>query len=188
MQGLQVNVKQFEEQITARLSLPKDKWSWHVERILSDHILIRLYLTAIEPGRILPVVLSKDGAVSIWEGRDHSEFARLIEEERLTIADNLQDILDIFCFFHPYKKILQSVADLEKESLSQEKLPLLSRYAKSIGPPTAWFGKSEQRASFWTIDYGFGNLEEWLFVQRGTRLHIQSWTREKYLILTLLGH
>lgn len=181
-----MNVKQIEDQIAAQFSFPEGKWSWDVKKVLSEHVLIYLHITTVEPGYILPAVWSRDGTLATWDLDSWGKFTQLIEEEKLSIADNLQDILDIFCFFQPYKRILHNVADLE--FVHQEKRSLLSKYAGNITPPVCLFRKDGQQARFWTIDYGFGNLEEWLFVQKDTKLYIQSWIREASLILTLLGH
>ncbi len=174
-QLLRVDIEQIEEQIVAQFLPPESRWSWHIERILSNHVLIHLHIMVVEPGSIFPVVWSKNGTISEWGLDSWDEFIQLIEDEELTIMNDLQDILDVFRFFQLHKRILLSIIDLEKELIPEGKRPLLNKYAERIEPPAHLCNENEQQVCFWTIDYGFGNLEEWLFVQKETKLQIQSW-------------
>jgi hypothetical protein len=191
-----IDLNQIEEQVANQLPFPRDRWSTHLERILPGHVLIHLSIMVSEPGWVLPVIWSKGDLTFVRDLNDWSEFSQLIEDEGLSVEDNLQDILDVFCFFQPYKRVLHSIADLEKDLLIQENYLLLPKYAETmlskymgtIAPPSVLLDGGEQQASFWTIDHGSGDLEEWLLVQKGPRVHIQFWIREKHIIGTLLGH
>jgi hypothetical protein len=191
-----IDLNQIKEQIANQLPFPRDRWSAHLERILPGHVLIHLSIMVSEPGWVLPVIWSKGDLRFVRDLNDWSEFSQLIEDEGLSVEDNLQDILDVFCFFQPYKRVLYGIADLEKDLFIQGKYLLrpeyaeimLSKYAKTVASPSVRLDEGEQQASFWTIDHGSGDLEEWLIVQKGPRARIQFWIREKQLIGTLLGH
>ncbi len=179
------NREQFQEQLETRLSLKRDLWSkWDTVRILPSHILIHLKCLAILPAMAVSVVWSmRDGTVSVWpDGLGClGQFAQLVQDEGLTIADNLYDILQIFWFSQLERRLIQSVDEIKEEIYDSEKRALLSKYEGMIRPPICSLNETEQQVTFWAHDWESGDLEEWQFVQKEGNLTIQHWAREECL-------
>lgn len=82
--------KYIEEQIKTLYPDLKDnrsKWSWHVEKVLSNHIIIYFDAEFIELQDRYPIIWSRDG--SSWKLDTWDKTLKLILDERLEPTDEI---------------------------------------------------------------------------------------------------
>lgn len=182
-------VRQMRERIKAAYPTPISQWSWNVDRTLSSHILIRLRSKIVEPASTIPIVWSQEKN-TIWEFKSLDKFLKIVEIERMNLADNLEDILEIFFFFQTEKRILRDNAILQTPMFEvyNNKLALLPKYMKLINPLTYSNEGGRQKVEFWTIDISSGDLEGWLFIQDRQGFEVQPWIKEKEFIKPVMRY
>lgn len=180
-------VKQIREIVEAHYPTLRSRWSWRIEKILSDHILIHLSNKVIIESSPLPVVWSRDKN-TIWALNSLDGFIQIVEDEKLNLINNLQDILAIFWFFQTEKRFLENSSVLQTPTLGiiSDKLPLLPKYLKIIGPLVYSDNGEQQQAKFWTIDISSGDLEGWLFIQNEAKFQVQPWIIERHFVKTFM--
>ena len=186
MEMSKLEIEQFEEQLATLYPQLNKQWAWEIQHSFSNHNVIQVTVYFGDPSPSFLMVWSREGNASELDSLDR--FIQLVDDEGLSLTDNLQEILDIFCISQN-RELLQDVMDLEQMVTLESNLPLLAKYTKMAeDSPTCFFSGEEQQVRFWTADLlRSGDLEEWLFIQRGTKLSIQSWVREKNFFVSLGG-
>lgn len=193
------DLQTLEDQIAALFPGSKERWSLDLITELSHHFLIHLSTHTTESTQYFNLVWSRNKTILVLDSWE--KYTHLIKESRLTLANDLNEMLAIFSSFQQ-KNIVEVVQqpntllpkwklDLLPEKVvtgetltysllvPKEKILLLSRYAGIVHRPAVWANEEEQQARFWTVEIENGNLEEWLFIQKEETLQIQSWLREE---------
>jgi hypothetical protein len=161
-------------------------WYWHVVQMLPGHILINFDVFN-PPSAKGHYALAWPRGGDLFQVDSLEKVVHLVTIERLTIVDDLADILRLFCFFQAgessrAKWVLQDIAEVEMRLRRDGKKHLISKYAAVIGPPACVLSEDEPQARLWAIDRDSGDLEEWLFSQKAGQFRTEFWVMEKDLI------